>query len=109
MTAATLTERSAMAELSTYDFDWRPPGVSGAASDWARISPLFDDTPEMARLRRASCLLADVAWQANPNFRADRGVEMAREGVERLVVVVVGVEGLDAERIHQRLQDWNAF
>jgi exopolyphosphatase/guanosine-5'-triphosphate,3'-diphosphate pyrophosphatase len=44
------------------------------------ISPLFDDTPEMARLRRASCLLADVAWQANPNFRADRGVEMALHG-----------------------------
>jgi exopolyphosphatase/guanosine-5'-triphosphate,3'-diphosphate pyrophosphatase len=44
------------------------------------MSPLFDDTPEMARLRRASCLLADVAWQANPNFRADRGVEMALHG-----------------------------
>ena len=44
------------------------------------ISPLFDDTPEMSRLRRASCLLADVAWQANPGFRADRGVEMALHG-----------------------------
>jgi exopolyphosphatase/guanosine-5'-triphosphate,3'-diphosphate pyrophosphatase len=44
------------------------------------MSPLFDDPPEMARLRRASCLLADVAWQANPNFRADRGVEMALHG-----------------------------
>jgi len=44
------------------------------------ISPLFDDLPDMIRLRRASCLLADVAWQANPNFRADRGVEMALHG-----------------------------
>jgi exopolyphosphatase/guanosine-5'-triphosphate,3'-diphosphate pyrophosphatase len=44
------------------------------------ISPLFDDNPEMSRLRRASCLLADVAWQANPGFRADRGVEMALHG-----------------------------
>lgn len=44
------------------------------------ISPLFDDTPEMSRLRRASCLLADVAWQANPGFRADRGIEMALHG-----------------------------
>jgi exopolyphosphatase/guanosine-5'-triphosphate,3'-diphosphate pyrophosphatase len=34
----------------------------------------------MLRLRRASCLLADVAWQASPDFRADRGIEMALHG-----------------------------
>ena len=34
----------------------------------------------MQRLRLASCLLADVAWQANPGFRADRGIEMALHG-----------------------------
>ena len=28
----------------------------------------------------AACLLADVAWQAAPMFRADRGVEMALHG-----------------------------
>jgi exopolyphosphatase/guanosine-5'-triphosphate,3'-diphosphate pyrophosphatase len=44
------------------------------------IAPLFDDSPGMSRLRRASCLLADVAWQANPGFRADRGIEMALHG-----------------------------
>jgi exopolyphosphatase/guanosine-5'-triphosphate,3'-diphosphate pyrophosphatase len=44
------------------------------------IDPLFDDPPEMRRLRLASCLLADVAWQANPGFRADRGIEMALHG-----------------------------
>jgi exopolyphosphatase/guanosine-5'-triphosphate,3'-diphosphate pyrophosphatase len=44
------------------------------------IAPLFDDTPGMRRLRLASCLLADVAWQANPNFRADRAIEMALHG-----------------------------
>jgi exopolyphosphatase / guanosine-5'-triphosphate,3'-diphosphate pyrophosphatase len=44
------------------------------------IAPLFDDEPEMRRLRLASCLLADVAWQANPGFRADRGIEMALHG-----------------------------
>jgi len=44
------------------------------------ISPLFDDPPAMSRLRRASCLLADVAWQSNPGFRADRGIEMALHG-----------------------------
>ena len=49
-----------------------------ALDEW--ISPLFDDQPAMARLRLASCLLADVAWQANPGFRADRAIEMALHG-----------------------------
>jgi exopolyphosphatase/guanosine-5'-triphosphate,3'-diphosphate pyrophosphatase len=44
------------------------------------IGSIFSDSPVMARLRRASCLLADVAWQATPDFRADRGVEMALHG-----------------------------
>ncbi|NUT01615.1 MAG: Ppx/GppA family phosphatase [Sphingomonas sp.] len=44
------------------------------------ISPLFDDSPKLARLNLAACLLADVAWQAAPMFRADRGVEMALHG-----------------------------
>ena len=44
------------------------------------IAPLFDDGAAMRRLRLASCLLADVAWQANPGFRADRGIEMALHG-----------------------------
>ncbi len=46
----------------------------------AWIAPLFDGPPEQERLRLASCLLADVAWQAAPMFRADRGVEMALHG-----------------------------
>lgn len=46
----------------------------------AWIAPLFEDEPAMRRLRLASCLLADVAWQANPGFRADRGIEMALHG-----------------------------
>src|SRR5690606_28984485 len=33
-----------------------------------------------ARLRLAACLLADVAWQAHPDFRAERGVDMALHG-----------------------------
>ncbi len=46
----------------------------------AWIAPLFDDPPELERLSLAACLLADVAWQAAPMFRADRGVEMALHG-----------------------------
>jgi exopolyphosphatase/guanosine-5'-triphosphate,3'-diphosphate pyrophosphatase len=44
------------------------------------IAPLFDDAPEMRRLRLASCLLSDVAWQTSAPFRADRGIEMALHG-----------------------------
>jgi exopolyphosphatase/guanosine-5'-triphosphate,3'-diphosphate pyrophosphatase len=45
------------------------------------IAPLFDrDTPAMARLRHAACHLSDVGWRANPEFRAERGVEIALHG-----------------------------
>lgn len=44
------------------------------------IAPIFEDDAEAARLRLAACLLADVAWQANPDFRAERGVDMALHG-----------------------------
>ncbi|WP_242139012.1 Ppx/GppA family phosphatase [Sphingomonas sp. TREG-RG-20F-R18-01] len=45
------------------------------------IRPLFArDTADLARLRLAACLLADVGWRANPEFRAERGVEIALHG-----------------------------
>ncbi|HEX4693737.1 Ppx/GppA family phosphatase [Sphingomonas sp.] len=44
------------------------------------IAPLFEDSPGMQRLRHAACLLADVGWHANPEFRAERGVEIALHG-----------------------------
>jgi exopolyphosphatase/guanosine-5'-triphosphate,3'-diphosphate pyrophosphatase len=44
------------------------------------IAPIFTDSPADARLRLAACLLADVSWQAHPDFRAERGVEMALHG-----------------------------
>ena len=47
----------------------------------AWIAPLFaGDEPAEARLRHAACLLADVGWRANPEFRAERGVEIALHG-----------------------------
>ena len=46
----------------------------------AWIAPVFDDPPEMARLRLAACLLADIAWAAHPDFRAERGIDMALHG-----------------------------
>ena len=43
------------------------------------IAPLFGGNGE-ARVRQAACLLADVGWRANPEFRAERGLEVALHG-----------------------------
>ncbi|HEV2078505.1 MAG TPA: Ppx/GppA family phosphatase [Allosphingosinicella sp.] len=61
------------------------------------IAPIFDDDPAAARLRLAACLLADVAWQAHPEFRAERGVDMALHGNW------VGVDGPGRVMIAQAL------
>lgn len=45
------------------------------------VAPLFaDHPPAEARIRHAACLLADVGWRANPEFRAERGLETALHG-----------------------------
>ncbi len=45
------------------------------------IAPLFtQDDAAHARLRHAACLLGDVAWAANPEFRAERGLDVALHG-----------------------------
>ncbi len=47
----------------------------------AWIAPLFEnEVSELARLRHTACLLADVGWRANPEFRAERGIEIALHG-----------------------------
>ncbi|WP_213981817.1 Ppx/GppA family phosphatase [Sphingomonas sp. dw_22] len=47
----------------------------------AWVAPLFeDDAADLARLRHAACLLADVGWRANPEFRAERGMEIGLHG-----------------------------
>jgi exopolyphosphatase/guanosine-5'-triphosphate,3'-diphosphate pyrophosphatase len=55
-------------------------GDHGAELDqW--IAPLFpDDDPAAQRLRLAACLLADVAWEAHPDFRALWAVDMGVHG-----------------------------
>jgi exopolyphosphatase/guanosine-5'-triphosphate,3'-diphosphate pyrophosphatase len=54
-------------------------GHGDKISDW--IEPLFcDDSAEAMRIRLAACLLADVGWRANPEFRAERGMEFALQG-----------------------------
>lgn len=45
------------------------------------IAPLFSgDADKWQRIRHAACLLADVGWRANPEFRAERGLEVALHG-----------------------------
>ncbi len=45
------------------------------------IAPLFPrDDAAAIRLRHAACLLGDVAWAANPEFRAERGLDVALHG-----------------------------
>ena len=46
----------------------------------AWIAQAFDDGPGAARLRLAACLLADIGWAAHPDFRAERGIDMALHG-----------------------------
>ena len=55
-------------------------GDHGAALDeW--IAPLFaDDNHERGRLRLAACLLGDIAWNAHPDYRAERAVDLAIHG-----------------------------
>lgn len=53
----------------------RFPEHGEALMQW--MNPLFehDETAEDRRLRLAACLLADVAWRAHPDFRAERALE----------------------------------
>lgn len=45
------------------------------------ISPLFaSESTVDRRLRLAACLLGDIGWAANPDFRAERGLEVALHG-----------------------------
>lgn len=55
-------------------------GDHGAFLDqW--MDPLFpDERAEMRRLRLAACLLGDIAWNAHPDYRAERAVDMAVHG-----------------------------
>ena len=55
-------------------------GDHGAALDqW--INPLFPgESADLQRLRLAACLLGDIGWNAHPDFRAERAVDLAVHG-----------------------------
>ena len=64
---------AAARELSSADR--RVENLGDSLDRW--IGGGFDDPPELLPIRLAACLLAHLAWQANPEFRADRAVEQA--------------------------------
>ena len=55
-----------------------------AIADW--IAPLFAGEGHVdSRVRLAASLLSDVAWSANPDFRAERGTEIGLHGKWRSI------------------------
>ncbi len=57
----------------------RFPGYGEALATW--LDGLFEkEPPDIARLRHAACLLADLGWASNPDFRAIAAEELALHG-----------------------------
>ncbi len=68
--------------IGTREFSRTQRRFHGKKSDvnlW--ISDIFhDDDAEMERIRKAFCNLGDVAWRANPDFRAEWGLDIGLHG-----------------------------
>ncbi|MEE8610299.1 MAG: Ppx/GppA phosphatase family protein [Sphingomonas aquatilis] len=78
----------------------RFPEHGDLLSDW--IAPLFAaDPPHLARIRHAACLLADVGWRANPEFRDERGFEIALHG--NWVAIEASERAMLAQALHTSL------
>ncbi len=74
----------------------RFPANSKLLGRW--IADIFsDDLAAHKRIRQAACNLGDVAWRANPNFRAERGLQMGLHGNW------VGITGPEREMLGQAL------
>ncbi len=103
----------------------RFPGYGEALMQW--LETLFgDEGGGLNRLRDASCLLADLGWSSNPDFRAMAGEELALHGNwvgvtarDRAIIAMalyasfggIGIEPplltqLASERVLQRAQTW---
>lgn len=67
----------------------RQPEHGRVLDNW--IAPALEAhrpaSPTMRRLRLTACTLADVSWRAHPDFRPERGVEIALHGN------LVGIDG----------------
>ena len=60
-----------------WDTGWAGSEITGAAIDILDEPALPGRDRELRRLRLATCLLGDIAWNAHPDFRAERAVDMA--------------------------------
>ena len=68
----------------------------------AWIAPLFADTPpHLARILQAACQLADTGWRANPEFRDERGFEIALHG--NWVAIEAAERAMLAQALHTSL------
>ncbi len=68
---------------------------------FAWMDGLFGSDAEPAadrRLRLAACLLSDIAWRAHPDFRAERGVDVALHG--NWVAITAAERGALAAALH---------
>jgi exopolyphosphatase/guanosine-5'-triphosphate,3'-diphosphate pyrophosphatase len=78
----------------------RFPEHGDLLADW--IAPLFaDDDPHLVRIRHAACLLADTGWRANPEFRDERGFEIALHG--NWVAIDASERAMLAQALHTSL------
>jgi exopolyphosphatase/guanosine-5'-triphosphate,3'-diphosphate pyrophosphatase len=74
-----LAAARAEAERSGRHADGKDSAVGEQLLQWT--DPVFADEPaEWRRIRHAACLLADVAWRAHPDMRAERGFDVALHG-----------------------------
>ncbi len=66
--------------------------------DW--MDGLFggNESASDRRLRLAACLLSDIAWRAHPDFRAERGVDVALHG--NWVAVTAAERAMLAQALH---------
>lgn len=85
--------------IGTREFSRTQRRFHGKKSDlnlW--ISGIFqDDNADMKRIRKAFCNLGDVAWRANPDFRAEWGLDIGLHGNW------AGISGSDRDILGQAL------
>jgi exopolyphosphatase/guanosine-5'-triphosphate,3'-diphosphate pyrophosphatase len=59
--------------MDTVSYERRFEDNTGVMESW--MAPIFaDDTPQMARLRHASCILSDLGWHEHPEYRAEQSM-----------------------------------
>jgi len=59
--------------MDTVNHERRFEDNTGIMESW--MAPIFpDDTPQMARLRQAACILSDLGWHEHPEYRAEQSM-----------------------------------